>query len=163
MRSHNLFRLAQGALLASLLLITACDRSFPVGPGDEAVIFRFEQASVSENVLSNTTTATGTFTTTGAVVDQGSYEEALAIGGTHGGPWRIYGYRSLEGARGTLVMQYTGLVREGEQQGRVQVTIQRGTGAYASLVGSDAFEIELVSGVPVLQPMIQFTAQLSQE
>lgn len=159
MHSHILFRLGQGALLASLLLIIACDRVVdPIRETPPEVFFRFEQASMSEHVLSGATEITGTFTASGAIVDSGGYEEVLAIGGS-----RIYGYRRLEGTRGTVFMQFTGLVSDDGQQGRVQVTIHRGTRAYAGLVGSETFEIALEPGASALKAMNTFTAKLGQE
>ena len=113
-----------------------------------------------ENALSGVTELTmiGTFAAVGAVVDRGSYEEVLAIGGS-----RIYGGRRLDGARGTVFMQFTGLVSDDGQRGRVQVTIHQGTGYYADLTGSDTFEIKLAPGASAPETTNTFTAQLAQK
>jgi hypothetical protein len=75
----------------------------------------------------------------------------------------IYGYRSLDGARGTVLMQITGLDSDDGQRARVQIKIHEGTGDYADLVGSETFEIELTPGASALETTNTFTAQLAQE
>lgn len=158
MRSNSLFHLMRGALLASLLLLTACDQGISVDPFEETgpeVFFRFEQSSVSEHPLSSTTEVTGTFTASGAVTDRGSFEEVLAIGQS-----RIYGYRRLEGTQGTAVIQYSGSVSDDGRRGHVQFTIHQGTGAYAGIAGTGAFEMEL-SGPSALHAASPITARLS--
>lgn len=143
-------RLLHVVLILSLPLLAACDRigSSFVAPGDDSsVTFHFEQS------MTGAETATGTFTTAGAIADEGDFEGALGLGGSSDGPTgTLYGGGLLTGSQGSMHIAYTGLFDKENRTTQVRFRLSDMTGAYAQIEQqSGTFEMTLTGAPAHLQ------------
>lgn len=130
------------SLLLSLLGAIGCDNRLAPTPAPEDDQFTI----TSSQVAVSATTMEGTFEARGAIVDQGTLQEALNSTEPLKQRRSIYGVKTLVGARGTIVIEFyvrlsTASLNTVNVLGRFR--IREGHGAYEGLQGSGDIDLEL--------------------
>lgn len=128
------------ATLLLLLLTTACGHEI-VGPDPTN-----EFTIASTPMIVSASTMEGTFEAQGAIADRGRMLEVLDSTAPLRQRNRLYGTKTLEGAKGTIELEfYTDLSRVDGITLRAKggFRILQGTGAYAKLEGSGEIDLEV--------------------